>query len=117
MMGIRGARLDRPALDRLRAAARRGAFDAGVIVSPDRLARHYAPQWLLSAACEKRHTPLIFLHNPCGASPQGKRWPQMQGRIAEYERAQMAERPRRGRLETARQGAGMPGAYPADGSH
>src|SRR5262249_12300723 len=37
MMGIRGARLDRPALDRLRAAARRGAFDAGVIVSPDRL--------------------------------------------------------------------------------
>ncbi len=37
--GISGARLDRPALDRLRDAARRGEFDAVVILSPDRLAR------------------------------------------------------------------------------
>jgi site-specific DNA recombinase len=44
--GIRGSRLDRPALDRLRDAAQRGEFDAVVVVSPDRLARHYAPQWL-----------------------------------------------------------------------
>ena len=45
--GISGARLARPALDRLRDAARRGAFDAVVIMSPDRLARNYAHQWLL----------------------------------------------------------------------
>ena len=38
--GISGARLDRPALDRLRDAARRGEFDAVVILSPDRLARN-----------------------------------------------------------------------------
>jgi site-specific DNA recombinase len=38
--GISGARLERPALDRLRDAARRGEFDAVVILSPDRLARH-----------------------------------------------------------------------------
>jgi site-specific DNA recombinase len=37
--GISGARLDRPALDRLRDAARCGEFDAVVILSPDRLAR------------------------------------------------------------------------------
>ena len=42
--GISGARLDRPALDRLRDAARRGEFDAVVILSPDRLARTYAHQ-------------------------------------------------------------------------
>jgi site-specific DNA recombinase len=36
--GISGARLDRPALDRLRDAARCGEFDAVVILSPDRLA-------------------------------------------------------------------------------
>ena len=35
--GISGARLDRPALDRLRDAARCGEFDAVVILSPDRL--------------------------------------------------------------------------------
>ena len=66
--GISGARLDRPALDRLRDAARRGEFDAVVILSPDRLARNYAHQWLLIEEFEKMHTPLIFLQNPFGDS-------------------------------------------------
>jgi len=38
--GMSGARLDRPALDRLRDAAQRGKFDAVVVLSPDRLARN-----------------------------------------------------------------------------
>jgi site-specific DNA recombinase len=108
--GISGARLDRPALDRLRDAARRGEFDAVVILSPARLARNYAHPWLLSEECAKMHTPLIFLQNPCGDSPQGKLLTQMQGRIAEYERAQIAERTRRGRLAKARQGECIPWA-------
>jgi site-specific DNA recombinase len=46
--GHSGARLDRPALDRLRDAAANGAFDVLLITSPDRLARRYAYQvWLL----------------------------------------------------------------------
>ena len=53
--GISGARLDRPALDRLRDCAQRGEFDAVVVVSPDRLARNYAPQWLLIEEFEKLH--------------------------------------------------------------
>jgi site-specific DNA recombinase len=109
--GISGARLDRPALDRLRDAARRGEFDAVVILSPDRLARNYAHQWLLIEEFEKVNTPLIFRQNPFGDTPQGKRLPQMQGMIAEYERAQIAERTRRGRLEKARHGAFIPWAY------
>src|SRR5262249_15073426 len=67
--GISGARLDRPALDRLRDAARRGECDAVVILSPDRLARNYAHQWLLIEACTKMPTQVIFLHNPCGDRP------------------------------------------------
>jgi site-specific DNA recombinase len=109
--GISGARLDRPALDRLRDAARRGEVDAVVILSPDRLARNYAHQWLLIEEFEKMNTQLLFLQNPFGDSPQGKRLPQMQGMIAEYERAQSAERTRRGRLEKARQGEFIPWAY------
>ena len=35
--GISGARLDRPALDRLRDCAHRGEFDAVVVLSRDRL--------------------------------------------------------------------------------
>ena len=77
--GISGARLDRPALDPLRDATRRGEFDAVVILSPDRLARNYAHQWLLIEEFEKMNTPLIFLQHPFGDSPQGKLLPQMQG--------------------------------------
>ena len=109
--GISGARLDRPALDRLRDAARRGEVDAVVILSPDRLARNYAHQWLLIEEFEKMNTQLLFLQNPFGDSPQGKLLTQMQGMIAEYERAQIAERTRRGRLEKARQGEFIPWAY------
>jgi DNA invertase Pin-like site-specific DNA recombinase len=75
------------------------------------LARNDAHPWLLIEECEKMHTPLIFLQHPCGDSPQGKLLPHMQGRIAESERAQIAERPRRGRLEQARHGECMPWAY------
>ena len=113
--GVSGARLDRPALDRLRDAARRGEFDAVVILSPDRLARHDAHQWLLIEECEKPHIAVIFLHNPFGDSPQGKLLTQMPGMIAEDERAQITERTRRGRLEKARRGAFMPWAYRGSG--
>lgn len=109
--GISGARLDRPALDRLRDCARRCEFDAVVILSPDRLAREYAHQWLLVEEFEKLNIQLIFLQNPFGATPQGKLLTQMQGMIAEYERAQIVERTRRGRLEKARRGEFIPWAY------
>jgi site-specific DNA recombinase len=109
--GSSGARLDRPALDRLRDAARRGELDAVVILSPDRLARNDAHQWLLIEEFEQVNTLLIFLQNPFGDSPQGQLLTQMQGMIAEYERAQIAERTRRGRLEKARHGEFIPWAY------
>src|SRR5215475_6657650 len=109
--GVSGARLDRPALDRLRDCAQRGEFDAVVVLAPDRLARNYAHQWFLVEEFEKLNTQLIFLQNPFGDTPQGKLLTQMQGMIAEYERAQIAERSRRGRLEKARRGEFMPWAY------
>src|SRR5215467_7497645 len=109
--GVSGARLDRPALDRLRDCAQRGEFDAVVVLSPDRLARNYAHQWLLIEEFEKLQVQWIFLQNPFGDTPQGKLLTQMQGMMAEYERAQIHERTRRGRLEKARRGEFMPWAY------
>lgn len=109
--GVSGARLDRPALDRLRDVAKRGEIDAVVISSPDRLARNYAHQWLLIEEFEKSNVQVIFLQNPFGDTPQGKLLVQMQGMIAEYERAAIAERTRRGRLEKARRGEFIPWAY------
>ena len=109
--GVSGARLDRPALDRLRDCAQRGEFDAVVVLSPDRLARNYAHQWLLIEEFEKLQVQWIFLQNPFGDSPQGKLLTQMQGMMAEYERAQIHERTRRGRLEKARRGEFIPWAF------
>ena len=109
--GISGSRLDRPALDRLRDAAQRGEFDAVVVLSPDRLARHSAHQWLLIEELDKLQVQLVFLENPFGHSPQGKLLTQMQGMLAEYERSQILERTRRGRLDKARRGLYIPWAY------
>jgi site-specific DNA recombinase len=115
--GLSGARLDRPGLDRLRDAAQRGEFDAVVVLSPDRFARNYAHQWLLIEEFAKLHVQLIFLQNPFGDTPQGKLLTQMQGMMAEYERAQILERTRRGRLEKARRGEFLPWAYRCYGYH
>jgi site-specific DNA recombinase len=114
--GVSGVRLDRPALDRRRDCAPRGEFDAVVVLSPDRLARHYAPQWLLIEEFEKLQVQWIFLQNPFGDTPQGKLLTQMQGMMAEYERAQIHERTRRGRLEKARRGEFIPWAFRCYGS-
>jgi site-specific DNA recombinase len=109
--GVSGTRLDRPALDRLRDCAQRGEFDAVVVLSPDRLARNYAHQWVLIEEFEKLQVQWIFLQNPFGDTPQGKLLTQMQGMMAEYERAQIHERTRRGRLEKARRGEFIPWAF------
>jgi len=47
---------------------------------------------------------VIFLNHNFGDSPEEQMLLQRQGVFAEYERAQIQERPRRGRLLAARQG-------------
>jgi hypothetical protein len=64
---------------------------------------------------EKRHTAVLVRHQPFGDSPQGQRRAQRPGMIAAYARAQLAARTRRGRLETARRGECLPGAYRGNG--
>ena len=74
--GYSGSVLVRPALERLRDLAAEGQIEAVLIYSPDRLSRKYAYQLLL----------------------------QFQGMIAEYERAQITERTRRGKRHRAKSG-------------
>ena len=103
--GYSGARLDRPALDRLRDAAQAGALDAVLCLCPDRLARAYAYQVLILEELERFGVPVRFLDGPApGDDPQAKLLVQVQGVIAEYERAKIAERYRRGKLHRARAG-------------
>jgi site-specific DNA recombinase len=113
--GVSGSRLDRPALDRLRDQARLGDFEAVIILSPDRLARSYPHQWLLLEEFKKYGCRVVFMENPFGDSPHGQLLAQMQGMIAEYERSQIADRTRRGRLHKARKAEFLPWAYRAYG--
>jgi site-specific DNA recombinase len=103
--GISGATLVRPALDRLRDLAAVGAIDRIYVHSPDRLARNYAYQVLLLDEWRRANVELIFLNRPLGQSPEDDLLLQMQGIIAEYERAKFMERSRRGKRHAAQSGS------------
>jgi site-specific DNA recombinase len=88
-----------------------GEFEAVISLSPDRLARSDPHQWLLLEEFKKYRCNVICMENPFGDSPHGQLLAQMQGRIAEYERSQIADRTRRGRLHKARKAELLPWAY------
>ena len=103
--GHSGARLDRPALDRLRDAARAGVLDGVLCLCVDRLARAYAYQVLILEELAHFGVTVRFLEGPAPSDdPQATLLIQMQGVIAEYEKAKVAERNRRGKLYRARAG-------------
>ncbi len=102
--GYSGTRLERPGLDALRDGAVASEFQKVVIYSPDRLARRYAYQVIVIEELNKCGCEVIFLQRPISDDPEEKLLLQMQGIIAEYERAKIIERTRRGKLYNARQG-------------
>jgi site-specific DNA recombinase len=102
--GYSGARLDRPGLDALRDVVRDGAVEHVAMLSPDRLARRYAYQVLLLEEFRKAGCQVTFLQHPISDDPNDQLLLQIQGAIAEYERAVMGERFRRGKLQKAREG-------------
>jgi site-specific DNA recombinase len=110
--GYSGSRLDRPGLDGLRDAASQGDFDVVAVLSPDRLARKYAYQVLLLEELKKAGCEVVFLHRALTDDPQDQLLLQIQGAVAEYERAVLAERFRRGKLLKARQGIWLGGKAP-----
>jgi site-specific DNA recombinase len=104
--GVSGATLVRPALERLRDGAVEGSFEVVLCHSPDRLARRYAYQVLVLDELARAGVEVIFaFEDERSQTPEGELLRQMQGMIAEYERAQIAERTRRGRLHRARSGS------------
>lgn len=102
--GISGTTLARPALDKLRDDAARRVFESVYILSPDRLARKYLYQAIVLDELRKRQVQVMFLDKPVTERPEDQLLLGMQGLIAEYERAQIIERTRRGKLFKARSG-------------
>jgi site-specific DNA recombinase len=102
--GHSGATLVRPALEKLRDLVAQVPVDVVLVYSPDRLARKYAYQALLIEEFAKAGSSVVFVKGPSSDSPEDALLVQFQGMIAEYERAQIIERTRRGKTHRARQG-------------
>jgi len=103
--GVSGSTLNRPALERLRDVAYAGGVERLYIHSPDRLARRYAYQVLLVDELKKHGVEIVFLNHAIGVSPEEDMLLQMQGMFAEYERAKILERSRRGKRHAAQRGS------------
>src|SRR5256714_10896000 len=103
--GYSGTTLVRPALERLRDLVAAGAVDRLYIHSPDRLARKYAYQVLLVDEFQRAGIEVIFLNRELGRSPEDDLLLQVQGMVAEYERAKILERSRRGKRHAAQRGS------------
>src|ERR671933_2997957 len=110
--GYSGSRLDRPGLDALRDAVRDGAVQQVAVLAPDRLARKYAYQVLLLEEFRRAGVEVLFLQHPISDDPNDQLILQIQGAIAEYERAVLGERFRRGKLQRARNGHYLAGRAP-----
>jgi site-specific DNA recombinase len=102
--GVSGTTLVRPGLERLRDQAAAGAVDRLYVLAPDRLARRHAHQMVLVDEFRACGVAMVFVNRPLGTTPEDQLLLQVQSVIAEYERAKILERTRRGRLHAARAG-------------
>ena len=103
--GFSGATLDRPALEALRDAVASGRVETVLVWSVDRLSRNIAHQMLLQEEFDRSGVKIVFAQEPDDGTPQGMLLRQMLSVISEYERTQIAERSRRGKIHLARQGS------------
>ena len=103
--GYSGSTLVRPGLERLRDQAAAGTIDRLYVLDPDRFSRKYAYQILILEELTNCGVEAVFLCNPLGHGPAENLLIQVQGMIAEYERAKILERSRRGKQHAARRGS------------
>src|SRR5580692_6053512 len=100
--GYSGATLERPGLERVRDLAAEGQIQVVLVYSPDRLSRKYAYQILLTEELARHGVETLFINAPQSATAEDQLVVQFQGTIAEYERAQIMERYRRGKRHRAK---------------
>jgi len=102
--GYSGATLERPGLEQVRDLAADGQIEAVLVYAPDRLSRKYAYQVLLIEEFARHGVETHFVKAPSSATAEDQLLLQFQGMIAEYERAQILERSRRGKRHRAQAG-------------
>lgn len=103
--GYSGSILERPGLERLRDLVSEGQIETVLIYSLDRLSRKYAYQVLLTEEFSRHGADVVFIKSPKATTPEEQLLLQFQGMIAEYERAQIIERTRRGKRHRTKTGS------------
>jgi site-specific DNA recombinase len=103
--GYSGSALVRSTLERLRDQAAAGAIDRLYVHSPYRLVRKYAYQVLRVDESHRCGVELISLNRALGQTPRDDLLLQVQGMVAEYERAKILVRSRRGKRHSASHGS------------
>jgi site-specific DNA recombinase len=102
--GWSGDSIVRPALDQLRVDAKKGLWDAVLMYDPDRLARRYSYQELITDELREAGIQVMFVTTPTPKDGVEKILFGVQGLFAEYERAKISERFRLGKVRKAKEG-------------
>jgi len=111
--GISGAKLDRPALNDLLAAARKRRFERVLVAKLDRLARDLYLQLFIEKELLVADVEVVSVAEPFSNSdPMSRAMRQIVGVFAELERATIAQRLAGGRREKARDGGYAGGGVP-----
>src|ERR671916_322292 len=113
--GYSGANLARPGLDRVRDLVAAGGVDVVLAQDRDRLARKVVHNGLLEEELSKHACKTKALNDYGDDSAEGALMRGIQTQFAEYERAKIAERTRRGKERKAREGKILRGPKPPYG--
>ena len=108
-----GTSLNRPQFKQLRDLMQQRLVQAVIVHDLDRLSRKLAHQLLLSEEFEQAGVTLHIVTMPDGAkTPEAQLLSNVHGIIAEYERAKILERTRRGLIGRAKEGYPPAGVIP-----
>jgi site-specific DNA recombinase len=102
--GWSGDAIVRPALDQLRVDAKKKLWESVLIYDPDRLARRYSYQELVTDELREAGIEVLFVTTPTPKDGIERILFGVQGLFAEYERAKIAERFRLGKVRKANEG-------------
>lgn len=110
-----GAVMDRPALNKLRDLIALETIQAVIVYDVDRLARKSAYQVLIEEEFKRAGVTIEFVMGQYEDSDEGRLQKQIKGVIAEYEKAKILERSKRGKRGKAKSGFVLTGARPPYG--
>lgn len=102
--GWSGDTLARPDLDNLRQDADKKIFDAVLFYDPDRIARRYSYQELVTDELQEAGVEVIFITIPTPKNHEERIVHGVRGLFAEYERMKIAERFRLGKVRKVKEG-------------